>query len=922
MGPARWSRLIGMTAMTTILAASPAFAQERRAGPEDSRIKDATAQPAEVQAGQTASGTPLARNEGPVTDAAQAAGDEVVVTGLRESLRRATDIKRAAPNIVDSIVADDIGKLPDQNIAEAIQRIPGVTISRDNGEGQFITVRGLGPAFSTALYNGRILATENQGREFSFDILPAELINRVDISKTPLASQIDGGIASTVDMYTARPFDFREGRFAISAQGNYDDLRGQVSPQVSGLLSRTFADGRLGVLVAGAYLNRKIAGRRIFTDGWEANQNLDLNKDGRNEFTGVSLPTYVEYGVNSTTRERLSGLATVQWKPTDTIVATLDGLYSKLDVNDDNKVFFVYGGPGDITAATVDANNTVTSYTGIASGPTITNQVRPRLAKTYQGGLNVAWNPNPQVSALLDLSYSRATDNTGGNQAWFEANLALPGYSPAGVGFSLSPDGLPVYSGLGNILDTSNARAGYLTFEGVSVSDRIYQLNSQVKYETDGGLFRSLTTGLNYVDRRKGRFSYKTPDRLQSVFGGVRYPQSLFGEPADADDFFDVGMFPGGFPAYSVADVQAFLLTEATINATADPAATRAALAANNGGLGVVLLPSNSGSAQERTLSTFVQGAFGGAFGSRNWEANLGLRFTRTKVISRGFGQEILSITSPGAGLDPIVNLSPAQPIVDRGEYAEILPTANFKIDAFQDVVFQAAVAKTLTRATLSDLLLIRNINPRPRERAITDGNPGLQPIIGWNYDAALTWYLDRSSYVGVAGFYKDISNVTETVTSTIQLLGLDFRRTRPENVGSDKYYGVEFLGQYTFTGLPAPLDGLGVQANFSLVAPDATSYNVVGFYEKGPLQARIAYNYRQGYRQTEQGNRGQPVDVAAYGIVDASINYALTPNVTLFAQGLNLFNEKTFLYSVYKERTITYETYGPRFALGVRASF
>ena len=908
-----WSCLVGMTAMTTVLlVAAPAYAQERKAQPQDSQIKDEVAKPAEVEAGRTQDGTPLAEDGGK---------DEIVVTGLRESLRRAVDIKRSADNIVDSIVADDIGKLPDQNIAEAIQRIPGVTISRDNGEGQFITVRGLGPAFSTALYNGRILATENQGREFSFDILPAELINRVDVSKTPTAAQIEGGIASTVDMYTARPFDFGKTKIVVSAQGNYDKLRGKISPQASGLFSTVLADGDFGILGAVSYIDRKIEGKRIFTDGWEANQSLDLNKDGRPEFTGVSLPTYVEYGVNSTKRKRISGLATVQWKPSGTTVLTLDGLYSKLDVNDDNKVFFVYGGPGEITAATVDANNTITSYTGIASGPTITNQVRPRLAETYEAGFNVEWKPTAQLSSFLDLSYSKATDSTGGNQAWFEANLATPGYSPAGVQFNLSKGGLPTYAGLGNILDTSNARAGYLTFEGVSISDRIYQVNSQLKYAADAGIFRVLAVGVNYSDRKKERSSFKTPSELQSVFGGVRYPQSIFGKPADADSFFDVGMFPGGFPAYSVADLQGFLLSEATINATADPAATRAALAANGGGLGVVLVPNNSGSARERTIGTFVQGSFGGNFGSRAWSGNIGVRYTKTDVTSRGFGQEILGITAP-PGLDPIVNLSPAQSIIAKGSYSEVLPSANFKLDVIRNVVFQAAVAKTLTRATLSDLLLIRNINPRPRERAITDGNPGLQPIIGWNYDAALTWYIDRSSFLSVAAFKKDLKNISESVTSTIQVLGLDFRRTRPENVGDRTYRGIEFSGQYTFAGLPAPLDGFGVQANVSLVEPDATTYNLVGFYEKGPLQARIAYNYRNSYEQTALGNRGQPVNVAAYGIWDASINYALTKNVTVFAQGLNLFNEKTFTYSIFQERTITYETYGPRFALGVRAIF
>lgn len=909
--PNGWSRVC-MTGLATIFVAigtGTAGAQERRAEPQDAQIKDQPAQPA---AGQTETGTPLIED----------GGDDIVVTGLRESLRRATDIKRSAPNIVDSIVADDIGKLPDQNIAEAIQRIPGVTISRDNGEGQFITVRGLGPAFSTALYNGRVLATENQGREFSFDILPAELINRVDVSKTPTAAQFEGGIASTVDMYTARPFDFGKTRAVVSAQGNYDDLRGKVSPQVSGLFSTTFADDTFGVLAAFSYIDRKIAGQRIFTDGWEANQNLDFNKDGRNEFTGVSLPTYVEYGVNSTTRERMSGLATLQWRPSDTLLLTVDGLYSKLDVNDDNKVFFVYGGPGDITAATVNANNSVTSYTGIASGPFITNQVRPRLAETYQVGGNLEWKPATGLSAFVDVSWSRATDDTGGNQAWFESNLSGVGYSPATAQFSLSSNNKPVYSNLGNFLDTSNARLGYITYEGVSVDDEIFQVNTQAKYETSGGFLRGISGGLNYSDRTKGRTSTKTPDALQSVFGGIRVPQNLFGEPADARDFLGINMFPNGFPSYSAADIAAYLLTDTAINQTRDPAATRAALAANNGTLDVVLVPSNSGTAQEKTVSAFALASFGGEFGTRNWSGNIGLRWTRTNVTSTGFGQEILSITQPGPGLDPIVNLSAPQPLEEKARYSEWLPSANIKVDVVDDVVFQAAAARTLTRATLSDLLLIRNINPRPRERAITDGNPGLLPLIGWNYDVALTWYIDRSSYISVAGFQKDLKNLSESVTTNIQILGLDFRRTRPENVGDDRIRGVEFSGQYTFTGLPAPLDGLGVQGNVSLVGDEGNTYNVVGFYEKGPLQMRLAYNYRGSYELTARGNRGQPVNVASYGIADASINYALTPNVTVFAQGLNIFNEKTFNYSVFPERVITYETYGPRYALGVRATF
>lgn len=893
-------RLLSLAGMATVMTAPAASAQTQPA--------DTPAPPA-----------------GTVQDAAVPAEDgNIIVTGLRESLRRAVDIKRNADNIVDSIVADDIGKLPDQNIAEAIQRIPGVTISRDNGEGQFITVRGLGPAFSTALYNGRILATENQGREFSFDILPAELINRVDVSKTPTAAQIEGGIAATVDMYTARPFDFTGTKVSLSGQANYDKLRGQFSPQASGLFSTTFGGGDFGILGAFSYIDRKIQGKRIFTDGWEANQNLDLNKDGTPEFRGVSIPTYVEYGNNRTSRKRLSGLLTAQWRATDTLLLTLDGLYSQLDVNDDNKVFFVFGGPGDVTAATVDENNTVTSYTGISSGPMFTNQIRPRLATTYQAGANLAWKPSDRLTGTLDFSWSKAEDNTGGNQAWFESNLATPSYSPAGVRFTIGGNGLPVYTGLGNILDTSNARAGFLTYEGVSVSDEIYQVNSNLKWDADMGILTRISGGVNYSDRKKARFSFKTPDALQCLYcgAGVSIPGSVFTGTAEGTNFLGSGMFDSDYPTYAAADLAKYLLSDAAINQLADPAAARALLAANGGTFGVIPVPGNSGSAQERTIGGYLQASLGGSFGTRRWSGNIGLRYTRTDVTSRGVGQEILSITTPPGGGDPVVNLSAPQPITETGSYGQFLPSANFKLDVFEDVVFQAAVAKTLTRATLSDLLLIRNINPRPRERAITDGNPGLEPMIGWNYDAALTWYLDRSSFLSVALFAKDLDNISESTTTTIEVLGLDFRRTRPENIGSRSYRGIEFSGQYTFTGLPEPLDGLGVQANISLVDPDATTYNAVAFYEKGPLQARIAYNYRNAYEQTQQGNRGQPVNVDAYGIWDASINYALNDQVTFFAQGLNLFNEKTFLYSVYKERVISYETYGPRYALGVRLNF
>lgn len=843
----------------------------------------------------------------------------ITVNGYRNSIKRAFDIKLASDTIVDSIVADDIGKLPDQNIAEAIARVPGVTISRGHGEGQFITVRGLGPEFNSALFNGRVLATENEGREYSFDILPPELISGVDVHKTASASQIEGGIGSTVNMKTAQPLDLGD-KFVVSGQGNYDRQRGKVSPQTSGVFSRKSSDGTFGALAAFSYINRKIQGQRIFTDGWEAN--LSVKDASGKAINGVSAPTWIEYGINDTNRERSSGLVTLQWKPSKELVFTVDGLYSKLDVNDNNHVFFFWTSPDRINSATVDSHNTITSFTGVGDEG-ITTQIRPRLAKTKQLGFNAKWTPTARLSTVFDVSYSKATDSTGGNQAWFDSNLHATGFDPTKVNFHISPNGLPSYGNLGNIADTSHATMGWLTWEGVSIADQISQASINSKYKFGSDTLKSIDFGVNYSDREKNRLSYKSPDSVQSLFSGIPLPSSLFTTSSNSVNFMGSGTFDTAFPGYDVYALQAYLLSDAAINKTANPAATRAALAANGGGLGVQFVPGNSGSAREKSYGAYVQANFGGALGDRDWSANVGVRYIGTNETSKGVGQEIVRIiTAPDK--DPIVVLSDPVPLTEGGSYREFLPSANFKLDVADGFMFQTAVAKTMTRPTLSQLRIARNINARERERAISDGNPNLKPMMAWNYDASVTWYDNKSNFLSVAAFAKRLTNLAQNQTSTVQILGQNFLLSRPENIGSSNLHGVELSGQYLFSSLPAPFDGFGVQANLTYVSQEGNSktYNLVGFYEKGPWQVRVAYNYRDAYLATLRGKRGQPENVAAYGEADASVSYAWNKHLTVFAQAINFNNEKYSNYSIYPERVITHESYGPRYAFGARVSF
>jgi TonB-dependent receptor len=258
-----------------------------------------------------------------------------------------------------------------------------------------------------------------------------------------------------------------------------------------------------------------------------------------------------------------------------------------------------------------------------------------------------------------------------------------------------------------------------------------------------------------------------------------------------------------------------------------------------------------------------------------------------------------------------------------KASYGVWLPSANFKLDINDNLLLQVSASKTMTRADLNDLIVSRSINARAGERKITDGNPGLKPMVAKNMDLALTWHDDKGSYISGALFSKKLTDMTERITTKTTIAGLEFDQERPENVGKDDFSGYEIGGQYMFTSLPAPFNGLGVQGNYSrIVKKKVNNYNAAVFYEKGPLQMRLAYTYRNAYRYANSGNRSQPVDIAAYGDLSANISYMVNKNVTVFAEGMNLNNEVSHSYSIYPERLINYESYGRRFGLGVRATF
>jgi TonB-dependent receptor len=868
----------------------------------------------------------------PATTATTTAGDattppqEIVVTGFRASLKKALDVKLRSDHIVDSIVAEDIGKLPDQNIAEAIERIPGIVVSTStvNGSGQSagepteISVRGFSPEFAVALYNGRVLATDSGGREFDFDVLPADLIARVDVSKSASADQPEGGIAGTVNMMTFRPLDLKRNTFTATVQGNYDQQRGQITPQASALFSTKSADGRFGFLAAVSYINRKVENKRIYSACMNSPSNVTV---GGQVVSGF-VPCYTEWEVNPTSRERKSAVLVGQFRPSDQLLLTVDGLYSKFNINDNTQGFFT-GNNNPSGTVTIGPDNTVTSYTGGTGYSGIVNYVRPELSETKELGLNAKVDPTSRLSMVFDASWSKATNNNGGNQSWSEADYgALPNAT-----FSLGPDNVPVMSNLGNLQPSPALVAGFHDYEGQDFIDQIYEFDGRLKYEVGSSFLNNIQAGLNYSNRSKTQLTVKTPVingvDLTSVGDGLVLPDSLYSPVNGISNLFGTGMFSSGLPGFSDSAFDAYLLSPEVV-ATYTPA-QQAALAANGGGFAAQVIPSSSGKVKEKTTGGFIQAAFGGNHG---WSANIGLRATRTSTISTGsFAQPILL---PGNANQ--LAFGPPSPIEQRGSYFRILPSANLKVDITPNLMAQVAVAETLTRPTLSALLIEASYSIQRPPYSINQGNPKLKPMSAWNYDAALTWH-QGSNFLSLALYAKSVTNLLGNGISNVTYLGQPFTVYQPININSEHYTGFEVSGQYAFTMLPAPFDGLGVEANYSYTHPskafaDSVTYNLIGFYEKGPVQLRVAYNWRNA--QVLSGNmvtvNGASVHndefQGAYGQLDASAQYQLTKNIAVFAQALNLTNEKSIKYFGVPDRIEDYEGYGRRYGAGVRVKF
>lgn len=836
--------------------------------------------------------------------------DEVVVTGYANSLTASLNDKRRANNVVDSVRAEDIGKFPALNIAEALQRLPGVSIVRDRGEGVFVRVRGLGSNFQNVTLNGRMAAVNENvrdsgqsGRQFRFDTLPAELMSEVEIIKSPNAALDEGGIGGTVNLKTLRPLDIGRPMFAASATASYAELADKVDPRLSGVGSWVSDDGVFGALLAAVYDERSTRQDRVTEVGWQETS-IDTNGDGVADSGTILAPSSTRPTLEREERDRLGVNAALQWKPNDRFELNIDGLWSRLNVHYDETTYstdFNYAGIVPGTAVIEDGvliaatTRTSTQIGRETSHLRYTNWLLGSNAK-YEGS---DW------TLTGDFSYGKAVSDT--PTPIYRARV-LGSVGNVSFDYGKAGDSLPNLTFATADLNNPSLLPGRrLEYRVNDATDDVSSARADYEKRFDGSLINRLSVGVKYDERSR---DYNRRDiNFTSGISGVTFDSSFYAS-FPVDDFLD-GV-SGNLPrSWLLPLKERFLDVANNVETLLAADLTRSD-------------KRNSYEISEEIASAYVMGDFDFSVGGVDFRGDGGLRYSTTSQTSSGHAD----------------NGSAAIPVSYTRDYDEWLPAFNLVASFRPDLQLHAAASKVITRPSLSDLAPRLTVNSNPTILTATGGNPELEPFEAWQYDASLEWYFAPGSALIAAAFYKDINTFVFSQTTPLVVDGQTYRLTAPVNGGNADVVGIELAYQQLFKMLPAPWDGLGAMANYTHTESNATyadgaggtfeddltdvakdSFNVAAFYEKGPAGVRLSYSWR-GHVLRDVGGAGLSAkNDLAFGSLDFDMSWKLNDNLTAVVQGMNLTHEVQWQY-VRDDRFAGYTDYGRTFLIGLRGRF
>ena len=731
------------------------------------------------------------------------AGEEIVVTGIRASLESALNTKREAQGVVDAISAEDIGKFPDTNLAESLQRITGVSIDRQSGEGSTVTVRGFGPEFNLVVVNGRQMPTSTLGdggsapstRSFDFANLASEGVAGVEVYKSGRASLPTGGIGSVINIKLPRPLDRPGLRGSVAVKGVYDtsQLYGtDITPEVSGIVSQTFADDRIGILLAGSYQERK-GGQAQFTVGnWRpgytgAENNWgSLAQAGDPRFANIQnrpgptdvyqVPQQAAYEFYDFTRERINGQAVLQFKPTDTLGMTVDYVFSQNTFDSRQNSIGVWFNHNDTSSSWTDgpaagANFYAENFRAVEGKDlAITGAVANNRNVNHSIGGNIKWEA--PLGLRLELDGHHSTAESKPNSPYGSAiavGTAIFGIRSQRVDFTTDMPVISVALYPGAEISPSNIRPAGNAFRNAYMKDQIDEVTLRGGFDFDASFIKSLDFGASYIENKvRTAFGVIQNDTWGGTLSAADTPDSLFRArdlPSDLQGMSGSND-PSIIPTYYRIDTAGLITLLDTRLGICNAAPGDTCLAPY----------STDRRIREKTIAPYVQSLHSFDIGSAKVNLRLGLRYEETRINSRALASVPTGTIHVAQNEISLVQ-TPGQFTALKGRYDNWLPAIDLDVSPIRDVKLRASYSHTVTRPDYASIqggiTLATPLRVGTGGSQASAGNPTLQPYKSKNIDLSAEWYYDRASYFSVGFFNKKVSNFIENGTTQTPLFDL-----------------------------------------------------------------------------------------------------------------------------------------------------
>ncbi len=735
-------------------------------------------------------------------------GEEIVVTGIRASLERAMDIKRESQGVVDAISAEDIGKFPDTNLAESLQRIPGVSIDRRNGEGARVTVRGFGPAFNLVTVNGRQLATSDintvggdasvdfgraTSRSFDFSNLASEGVSRLEVYKTGRAQVPTGGIGATINVVTLRPLDAAgDGlRGSVGAKALYDTSREgfHVDPEVSGVATWTDPEDTFGISVFGAYQRRKSAAVSSVVNGWNISRFADM--PGRAPDTIIeNAPTNPDqlvaiaddsrYNYSTFDRERINASGSAQFRPVETVTITADALFAQNRVsearNDQTNWFqrpfdrVVFDNDPVVATAVImeEGRRYVTKDIGFEQ------QYRATKSELQSYGLNGTWEITDNLFFSVDGNHSKSKTvpdaSNGASSTLF--SMGGPVIDAHSVDFrgKIPKQNYTLNDADGNnngVLDLPDIGSQIARTNVASQRHRINQVRADLGWDLGGG--SRFDVGATYIDSRMTSARVQTEQKLGDW--GITQPGDIARNAGNLVETFCQACRYDKFTATS-NDIS-FRGNAVALYDIFRPLYEQV-------GNTVRVTSEQFDVVGEKVFALYSQATVAFDIGDRSAQLTAGVRYENTKVNSTALQAVPRAIIwNADNDFSPDTGGGARGEVKGRGEYNNLLPAIDFQLEPMDDVIVRLSYSKTLSRPDYGNLFASTAANAPGRPTFLGGqatgniGNPGLRPLVSDNFDVSLEWYYDRSSYISAGFFAKKVKNFVGTGVVTQNLFEL-----------------------------------------------------------------------------------------------------------------------------------------------------